>query len=453
MTAAARLSWARLIGYGVGDVANNLVFVMGTFFLLTYYTEVAGLPLVAVGTLLTAVKIYSACADLAVGRIVDGHSNRWGKFRPFILAGALPLFMLNIAVFSVPGSWSVGHKLIFAYLSYALLSTAYAFVNIPYGALASAMTQAPTERARLGSVRTVMAVLTGSVLTIVVGPTLVSLRGEALQHSLLWLTVTEAVLGTLLLGWCFAATRETVSRTVRNPDWRTSLRAIWHNRPLGILCACSACALAGYTCANGSLVFFARYLIDDPKQFFLVMGIQGLVTSALAFVVVPMLVDRWGKKGSMLTGLGLSLAGYVLVYVVAGVTATAITYAAFFVTSFGLRVAMATFWAMEADTVEYGEWRTGVRVEGITYAVFSLSRKGGQAIGVGLPAWLLAAAGFTPAAFTQSAAAMGAIASAVALVPALAILIAFVLMYFYPLTENALASIIRDTQAAQRRSA
>lgn len=100
--------------------------------------------------------------DMVVGTIVDRTptSTRWGRFRPYLQWGSVPLLLINVAVFSVPAAWSAVEKLAYAYITYSLLGTAYAFVNIPYGALASVMTQAPRERSRLSAARTLLSTAT-----------------------------------------------------------------------------------------------------------------------------------------------------------------------------------------------------------------------------------------------------------------------------------------------------
>ena len=172
MQAAPRLTLTNLIGYGLGDMANNFVFAMGMIFLLNYYTDTVGISAAAAGSLLAAVRIYNAVTDIVAGRAVDRTVSRWGRCRPFLLWGALPLLLLNVMVFSVPGSWSPTSKLVYACTTYGLLVTAYSFVNIPYGALATVMTQEPRERARLGASISIMAVATACFLALVLGPIL-----------------------------------------------------------------------------------------------------------------------------------------------------------------------------------------------------------------------------------------------------------------------------------------
>lgn len=132
-----QLSWRTIVGYSLGDVANNFAFAMGALFLLSYYTDVAGVGAAAAGTMLLLVRVFDAFADVFAGRVVDSVNTRWGKFRPFLLFGTAPLMIFSVLVFWVPTDWSHGSKVVYAYLTYMGLGLCYSLVNIPYGSLST----------------------------------------------------------------------------------------------------------------------------------------------------------------------------------------------------------------------------------------------------------------------------------------------------------------------------
>jgi glucuronide carrier protein len=217
------------LGYASGDVANNLTFSMASAFLLIYYTDVAGIAAGAAGTLFLVVRVWGGITDLLAGRLVDKTSTRWGKFRPYLLFASAPLLLLLVALFSVPRGLSDGTALAWAYASYALFSLAYSFVNIPYGSLASSMTQDADERAKMSTARMVAASLTILLIAVVVAP---QISGASdLQRSLTITTVVFAVVGYLLYLWCFASTRETVARSVAKVSLRDTGRMLRRTGP------------------------------------------------------------------------------------------------------------------------------------------------------------------------------------------------------------------------------
>ncbi len=245
-----RLPKRSIVGYGFGDFANNLAFTLSTSFLLYYYTDVAGLSAAAVATMFFVVRLWDAFADMFAGRLVDRTMTRMGKFRPFILFGAVPLLFLSYLTFHVPSSLDDGAKLLYAYVTYAVLGLVYSLVNIPYGSLASAMTQSVKERAKLVSSRFFGGAVGGIVLTYIIAPKISSLKGEKksisaaeyqekVQAIFTQTTLLFIVIGSLayLITWYFC--REKVVRTAP----RVSLRETWDtlrgNKPLGYLCAAS----------------------------------------------------------------------------------------------------------------------------------------------------------------------------------------------------------------------
>ena len=443
MQATPRLTLTNLIGYGLGDMANNFVFAMGMIFLLNYYTDTVGISAGVAGSLLAAVRIYNAVTDVVAGRVVDRTVSRWGRCRPFLLWGALPLLLLNVMVFSVPGSWSPTGKLVYACTTYGLLVTAYSFVNIPYGSLAGMMTQVPRERAALGSWRTLMAVCTGSFLSMVLGPLIGSRHGEAQQSILTLVTLILAVVGIVLYYLCFKFTREVVPRRIERPKLRESLGTLLANRPLLLLCTSMVCALIGSASKGAAAMYFARYVLGDVKFLFTIMGITTLLGALITLPLVPQLVDRIGKKHVFLLGLLASSAGGLALYF-APLTDYVWIFCALGLGGIGNMMVGAIGWALIADTVEYGEWRTGIRIEGLSYSFFSFCRKFGQAIGGSVPAFLLASSGYIPNLAEQSEAAQLGILHAMALAPALAFSLAFALMLFYPLTDRRFTELVDE---------
>lgn len=438
-----RLTWKNILGYGLGDVANNFFFAMGTFFLLNYYTDVAGIPILAAGTLLASVRIYDAVVDIIAGRIIDKTETRWGRFRPFIFSGALPLMALGVAVFSVPQGWALEWKLLYAYITYALFGTVYSFTNIPYGALASAMTQEPNERARLGICRTFMAVCTYSFLTMTVGPAIAGLKGLALQEKITQFTLVMAISGVVLYFLCVASTKENIPRNKIPLNLKESIAVLLKNQPLQILCFSTMIIMAGSAASGASLIFFARYLFKQPEQFFLVIGMITLATTFIATPLVPFLVSKLGKKKTFLVGLAISIAGYSAIFS-NQYQSSYVTYGFFAFSFMGTRMFMSILWAIEADTVEYGEWRSGIRCEGLNYSLFSLFRKCGQAMGGAIPALLLSFGAYIPNAAVQSKMAQQGIMQSLALAPAVLFTVSFLIMLFYPITDDVFLKMLKE---------
>ena len=445
MTKPLRLP--QFLGYATGDAANNLAFSMSSMFLLLYLTDVVGLEAAAVGTMFLLVRFWDALADIFAGRLVDRTSTRWGKFRPFLLFGSLPLLLLSVAVFSVPDGLSEGEALVYAYVSYAILGLAYSLVNIPYGSMATAMTQRPEERAKLATFRVFGSNLTILMLALVVAP---QIKGsDDLQQSLTTTTLAFVVVGFALYLFTFLTAREQVERDVAKVTGRQTIDTLKQNRPLLLLCLSSLAFLVGMFALQTVGIYYARDVLGDAN-YYIILTIAQTAGTFLAAAFVPLIVRTVGKKQGYLSfGAVAIVAGIGLA--VAPASTPIIAFICYFVIGIGLGGVNTLMWALEADTVEYGEWKTGIRTEGATYSVFSFTRKMGQAIGGAAAAYTIGFGGYVAQSETQPDSAINAIKIAAGVVPAAVVFIALAIMFAYPLTESRFREIVREV--AQRRVA
>lgn len=437
------LSKISVLGYGAGDAANNLAFTTATMFLLVYYTDVAGISAAAAGTLLLAVRIFDAFADIFAGRMVDRtYHKKLGKFRPYIMFGSVPLLLLSVATFSIPQIGESG-MLLWAYISYALLGLAYSFVNIPYGSLAGAMTQNSGERAKLASARTIGAVAVGSFLGIFIAPLMKG--GENLQPLFTTLTLIFAVVGTGLYMFTVFSTKERVVREVANVSMRQSFETLKGNKPLLMLCISSFLFLTGQLALGTVQIYYFRDVLGSLSLYAVMSIINIFLTFGMA-AMLPRLVRAMGKKNIYIGGAALmALGGLVVFLAPAGMVWLAFT--GVMVTQMGLYLVNMLVWALEADTVEYGEWKTGIRTEGITYALFSFTRKTGQAVGGALAAFALAWGGYAAGAAQQSEQALLGIRAGAGLLPMVFAILALLVMLVYPLTDAKHKEIVAEIQA------
>ncbi|MGX1162441.1 glucuronide carrier protein [Arthrobacter sp. SLBN-100] len=442
-----KLSTLSIAGYGAGDAANNLAFTTATMFLLVYYTDVAGISAAAAGTLLLVVRIFDAFADVLAGRVVDRtFSKRFGKFRPFIMFGSIPLLLLSVATFSVPQIGESG-TLLYAYVTYAALGLAYSLVNIPYGSLAGAMTQDPGERAKLGSARMVGAALVGSSLGIFVAPLITP--GADLQATFTGITLAFVVIGAALYFFTVFTAKERVHRAVPNVTLKQSLDTLKGNKPLLMLCLSSFLFLSGYLALTSVQLYYLRDVLGRLDLYPVLSIIQLILTFVLA-AFMPRLVRAVGKKNVYVYASVVAVIGGIIVFLTPA-SQTWIGFGGLLLSLVGVMAVSIVVWALEADTVEYGEWKTGVRTEGITYALFSFTRKTGQAVGGALAAYALALGGYKSGA-TQSADAVFGIQVAAGAIPAVLALLALLVMSKYKLTDALHAEILAEIRARRTSS-
>jgi glucuronide carrier protein len=454
-TVPKKLTWRNYSGYAAGDAANNLAFAMSSSFLLLYYTNVVGLEAAAIGTMFLLIRFWDALADLVAGRLVDAKTpGRLGKFRPFILWFSLPLLLASMAIFSAniffPGM-SAGQALLYAYITYALMGTLYSLVNIPYGSIAPAMTQVPTERATLASWRVWGSNITILMLSFVVAPQIKRFAGdpEGLQRSLFITTAIFVVVGMALYLYTVANVREQVIREVAAPSLKESVNTLAKNRPLIWLCLGSLAFLTGLTALGTLAAYYAIYVIGDAQYIAWNAVAQAVGTFAVA-AFIPAIVRRLGKKnGYIVLGLVGVIAGGVLAFAPPSVPLIAVF--GFLLAGIGMGGVNTLMWALEADTVEYGEWKTGIRTEGTTYALFSFTRKMGQAIGGAAGAYALGLVAFNSQAAKDGTPQTPETVAGIQLwtggLVAGFIVLSLLIMWFYPLTDKVFRQIVGEIAA------
>jgi glucuronide carrier protein len=444
--AVRKLRPMQYVGYAAGEVANNLTFQMVAVFLLIYYTDVAGISASTAGTLLLVVRIWGGFTDLFAGRRVDGTTTRWGRFRPYLLVASVPLLVLLVATFSIPGRLGETATLVWAVASYALFSLAYSFVNIPYGSLAAAMTQEPEERAKLSSARAASASATILLIAVVVSPQIEG--SDDLQRSLTLTTAAFAVIGVGLYLWCFATSREAVRHAAQQAGVRETAAMIRGNRPLVLLCASTLLFLTGMFSLSAVGVFYARDVLGNADNYIVMTAVQ-TVAMVVAASLVPAAVVRVGKRLAFVVS-GVVAAVAAIGFAVAPGSTPALAIVCYGVLGLGFGAINALIFALQADTVEYGEWKSGVRAEGASYSVLSFTRKVGQGIGGAAAAWTIGIGGYVSGAASQTDAAVTAIKIAAGIVPAVAVAAAVVVMLAYPLTEKAFRVVVAEL--AERRA-
>ena len=346
----------------------------------------------------------------------------------------------------MPGGLSETVTLVYAYATYMLFYLSYSLVNIPFGSLASAMTQLPDERAKLSSARSIGAALAIIGLTAVVSPQLSS--SSDLQRSLTVTTLIFAAVGVGLYAFLFATSRETVARDAAPVSLRQSVDAIRRNRPLLLLCLSALVVLTGLFIMQTLQIYYARDVLGSANYTILLT----LLTTGAMFVVspvIPKIVETVGKKRAYLVAGIVSVAGGVGIALTVP-TVPVLPFVFFAVYGIGIAALQALMWALQADTVEYGEWESGVRTEGSNYAALSFTRKVGQGIGGAVAAYGIGLGGYVAGSARQTPGALDTIRYLTGGASALFVGVGTVIMFAYPLTEERFRTMIAETAA--RRS-
>ncbi len=448
--ARARLGFREKAGYGVGDFGFNLYWANISAFLLIFYTDVMGLAAAAVGTMMLVTKIVDAITDPLIGALADRTRTRWGRFRPYLLWGALPLAVTGVLTWTVP-DLDQGGRLLWAYASFTLMMLAYTVLSMPYSALSGVMTAESQQRTTLISFRFIAA-FAGTTLVGWLTLDLVEWLGRG-DEALGWqLTLAlYGVIATATFATVFLTTRE---RIAPPPSQRSAIRQdiadLLHNRPWLVLFVLALVIMVTIVMRSGSLVYFLKYYVGRPELTGTFLGVYS-VALAVGAALTPVMTRHVDKRRLMIwlmAAVGvLSCAMYLVppdqIWLLLAIN-----------TLIGLLLGPKSplAFSMYADCADYTEWTTGRRATAMTFAAATFSQKLGGALASALIAWVLAALGYV-ANEAQSDASRQGIALLLTVFPGAVALLAALVMRFYPLDDRAVAQMQVELQARRESAA
>lgn len=457
------LSIGEKIGYGLGDTASNLYWKLFEFFQLIFYTDVFGISAGAAGTMFFVTKLFDAVNDPLVGLISDRTKTAWGRFRPYLLWGAIPFAVTGVLTFYTPDLSPRG-KLIYAYITYTAVFMAYTLVNIPYGALMGVISPNPIERTSVSTYRFVLAFFGGLIVQKLTEPLVAHFGGWEMrvvdgveqvvvlnkQAGFFWTVVCYACAAMALFVVTFLTTKERV-QPVSSESSRLLLdfRDLLFNQPWMIMFAFSMLQLvAGWTRGSATAYYFTYYVGSTFGNFLVV----GTIASIIGMTTSRPLVNRFGAKTLMAT---LSFLTAVLTAMFWLLDSTQIfwMYVLHITISFLGGPLPVLTWAMYADIADYSEWQNGRRATGLIFSAATFSQKMGGAIGAAIPGWCLASVGFLEPVNgvrqQQSSETLAGIVSMMSWYPAIALGLSAVAILFYRIDKVFLEKI--QTDLAERK--
>ncbi len=441
-----RLSFKEKLAYGLGDTAFNFCFQAVNIFLAIYYTDTFGLDAAAVGTLMFVVPFVIAFLNPVIGALADRTQTRWGKFRPYILWGALPLGVLSWVLFASPALSPTG-KLVYAYITYTLTLIVYAAVNTPYGALMGVMSPSTDDRTSLNSFRFACAFV-GAFLIGGFGPDLKAMFTPAGGSPADGYRITMAIFAVLLVVMLLLTFWNTRERVVNPPEQKSSLRDdlgdLKSNGPWMILFFVGFLNLANVGLRSGAGAYYFKYVVGNETAMgnFNKVGFACFVLGALA---TKLFTARWPRRPLLIWLTLVNGAGMFACYFVpAG--HLPLLYACNIVASFAAGPTPAIVWSLYADTADYGEWKFRRRATGLLFSAMVLAHKLSMALGGAMIGWLLSYYGFI-ANVAQTPRVLHGISLIFNILPGALALGAGFVTIFYPLDEAKMKEIERELAA------
>ncbi|MDR2185532.1 MAG: MFS transporter [Treponema sp.] len=429
-----RLSVREKLGFGIFDLGGNLFFTALGFWSLNYLTDTAGLAAGLAGFAVMIGKLWDAVSDPVMGYISDRTRSRWGRRRPYLLFGALPVLLAMWAFFTAPNIENPCLLTLWAALMLILLNTANTVINVPYASLTPELTSGYHERTILNGYRFGFAVFGTIIGAAAVKPLVDAFSSPRLGFSMTGLLLGGVVALTSLL--CFFGTKEKTRSPGDYPAagfWAT-YGAVFSNRPFVLLLGTYALHLMGISFLQGILVYYTKYLYRREDLTAPAMVI--LLLTAMVCIPLSVLVSkRIGKKRTYQICFALLAGGCMIIFCLGHLLGTSFFLGMMVWAGAGVGFSYVAPFAMVPDAVEYDALNTGERKEGAFYGMWTFTAKLGQSLAVFLSGLILAGGGYAAGA-VQGAGALMAIRLIIGPLPALIFLLALVLVQFYPLDEG-----------------
>ena len=441
MNQKSKLTFGKIFerfAYGCGDFGCNIIYTAMSAFLLFYYTDYAGVNAAAVGTIMLVSRIFDGISDIIMGMIVDRTKSKYGKARVWILRVCVPFALAGVLLFSVPTTLGTTAKLVYVFITYNLVSTVvYTAINVPYSSLNALMTQNPYERSVLSIFRNLLA--TAGTLTInMVTLPLVEFFGD---NAAAW-TKTFCILGLLAIVaflLTFIGTKERVHAVAElngEMDKITLLegvKSLFANKYWIMMTCVLALFFLYYAINGGTTVYYAKDILEDKNLVSTINGIYNAIQIVAMFFIAG-LVKKYGKRNVFSLGLILAAIG-MLILEFGGSTMPVIIISSL-IRGIGNACGGATMWAMVSDTIDYGEWKTGHRTEGLVNSACSFGYKIGNGIGSALLGIIIQIGGYVGDATVQSSSALFSIRLCFTWIPLAVFAACFIILRFYHLDDE-----------------
>lgn len=439
-----RIKFGEIFGYGLGDFAGNLIYGMVSSFATYYYTNSVGMAAAAVGTMFMLSRIFDGISDIIMGILIDRTKSKHGKARPWILWMAVPFAIAVILQFAVPQSFSPIGKLVYAYITYNFLSTiVYTAVNQAYGTLNVIITDNPQDRARLSISRMAMAMIAVILLNSTVMPLIAVFGGG----SRAW-TIVAAIMGIIsivLLLITFAATKERVGADDKAENDGEKSKQKKEQLPIGIALKALftnkywinriifALAITTATMTTSANVYYAQYWLGD-ENITGILSIANVIPMLIALGFVNFFLKRIGNRNTSLLGAGIMLIGFALQFIAPA--SYMIVLIGTGIRGFGTGLVSTVTAVMLGDTIDYGEWKSGIRTDGLIYSASSFGTKVGTGVATASLGWALAIGNFDAVLAVQGDSALASIKFVFTILPMLATVLAVMLNLLFNLDKR-----------------
>lgn len=435
------------IAYGAGEVAQQMSWYMINNYLTIFYTDIVGLTASAISFIMLIARVWDAVNDPIMGNIADKTNTRWGKFRPYLMFAPPFLAIFNLLTFTV---WPMegALKVFMCLICYIGTGMVYTILGTAHGAIVNVIAIDSQIRMNLSTARGIGSAIISFVLSAVVMP-MILFFGHSQQVTGKGFFLTSVVLSIAMLPFfwfeaviCKETYTEKLHKAAANQpkqkaNFVTNLKELAKNDQLLRIVISTLFGAICVTARMSLLAYYVIYVIGNPMVISLVFSVM-TAAQFIGTIMIPFATKMFGKKKYMLILSGLMIAGFIGIYFFGASSMPILLVLSFLC---GLcNSSGALSYGMVSDCIEYGDWKLGMRQEGLASSFLSLAVKLSTAICGVVGVQALAFVGFVPNA-AQTPQAMQGINFVVNIIPAICGVLSVLPLLKYSLTEKRVAEI------------
>ena len=428
--------------YGIGDYAICLYWSGVGLYLLYFYTDVVGISPLYAGWIYAIGITWDAITDPFMGFIAERTRSKWGSYRPFIIFGSVPLALSFVLLFWVP-PFEGTFLFIFLLLVNIFHRSCFTIVSVPYSSLTARITDDSDERTKLTTVR-MLAASFGTFSISAAGFPVVLFFGSGNEGTgFLFLGLISGSIAILILAITVHFVKERTFSSVHqiNANFKLVAKSVSQNYPFWIVFSSILILGSAAIMFNNYLIYFVKYSLNLHDHQGLILGTSGGFT-LLAIPFWALLALRLGKRNAWLIAMAWLLIGFLVFYFYPTQSLSELLIILSFL-GFGNGATGVLFWSMLPDTIEYGEWKTGIRTESSLYGFMTFAQKGAIGISALLLGIILTNIGFIPNEI-QSQETLDSLKIVMSWVPISGVILSLIMVIFYPINKSFHAKLLKD---------
>lgn len=445
---AGEVKGREMFGHAIAGFGQNLIFGLWSSYMMVFYTDIFGISAGAASLIMLFTRIWDGINDPMMGSIADHTRTKWGRYRPWLLFMSPVIVIFLVLNFSSP-DLSPTLKVVYAAITYVMMSMAFTAVDVPYWTMPAAMSSDVQKRSKIISFSRMSTTLATTVLGVIAIPLISALGQGDKQKGYMMTALVVGLVGAAFYLIGFANIKEHVQPVPNQKiTFKSSVKAIVQNKPLLLLLISGLFANIGIMLKQGLVIYYVKDCVGSESLIpaFSLLFLPGMF---LGLIIAPMFTKKFESNkvfiGSRIFGIIVDV-----IFFFVGFENVPLTMFLYALTSIPLGMASVVSATMLTNTIEYAEWKFGNRQEGLISSTQTLTAKIGMALSAGVIGIVLEVANYVPNQVTSETQMMihGAFTLFCAIIGAISI----IPMLFNKFTDKEHKRIVEELELRKQQS-